>query len=28
VPKGTLDAYKNATNWAYFADYLEEATEW
>lgn len=27
VPKGCGDAYKTATNWANFADYIEEATE-
>lgn len=27
VPKGSLDAYKTATNWSNFADYIEEATE-
>lgn len=27
VPKGCGDAYKSATNWANFADYIEEATE-
>lgn len=27
VPKGTLDAYKSATNWAALADKIEEATE-
>ena len=27
VPKGSLDAYKSATNWSYYADYMEEATE-
>ena len=27
VPKGSLDAYKSATNWSKFADYMEEATE-
>jgi hypothetical protein len=27
VPKGCGDAYKSATNWAKFADYIEEATE-
>ena len=26
VPAGCGDAYKNATNWANFADYIEEAT--
>lgn len=27
VPKGTLDAYKSATNWSAYADKIEEATE-
>ena len=27
VPKGTLDAYKSATNWSALADKMEEATE-
>lgn len=27
VPKGTGNAYKSATNWSAFADYIEEATE-
>lgn len=27
VPKGTLAAYKSATNWSAFADKIEEATE-
>lgn len=27
IPKGTLEDYKNKTNWSYYADYLEEATE-
>ena len=27
VPKGCGDAYKSATNWANFADYIEEAAE-
>lgn len=27
VPKGTLDAYKSATNWAAYADKMVEATE-
>ena len=27
VPKGCGEAYKTATNWANFADYIEEATE-
>lgn len=27
VPKGSLDAYKSATNWSAYADYMEEATE-
>ena len=27
VPKGTLNAYKSATNWSTYADYIEEATE-
>ena len=27
VPKGTLAAYKSATNWAALADKMEEATE-
>lgn len=27
VPIGTLETYKAATNWAAFADYIEEATE-
>ena len=27
VPKGTLDAYKSATNWSALADKIEEATE-
>ena len=27
VPKGTLAAYKSATNWSNFADKIEEATE-
>lgn len=27
VPKGCGEAYKSATNWANFADYIEEATE-
>lgn len=27
VPKGTLDAYKSATNWAALADKIEEAAE-
>lgn len=27
VPKGTGDAYKSATNWSAYADYIEEATE-
>lgn len=27
VPKGCGEAYKNATNWANFADYIEEAAE-
>ena len=26
VPVGCGDAYKNATNWSNFADYIEEAT--
>ena len=27
VPKGSLDAYKSATNWSKYADKMEEATE-
>lgn len=27
VPAGTGEAYKSATNWSVFADYIEEATE-
>jgi hypothetical protein len=27
VPKGCADAYKSATNWSNFADYIEEAVE-
>lgn len=27
VPKGSLDAYKSATNWSKYADIMEEATE-
>ena len=27
VPAGCADAYKSATNWSNFADYIEEATE-
>lgn len=27
VPKGSLEAYKTATNWSSLADYMEEATE-
>lgn len=26
VPKGSLDAYRSATNWAAFADYMEESS--
>lgn len=28
VPQGTLEAYKAATNWSTYADYMEESTEW